>query len=88
MHRSILIAVSILILFPVAHAGDAPFVVWATSCIHSPQDIRFGRASLSKVIRQSEGFFEDAPGFDWDIAIDCGDMTASQFPPTDADGHV
>lgn len=72
----------------VAHADDTPFVVWATSCIHSPQDIKFGRASLAKAIRQSEGFFADAPGFDWDIAIDCGDMTASQYPPTDEDGHV
>lgn len=86
--QQIAIVVAILFSVPVAHADDAPFVVWATSCIHSPQDIRFGRASLSKVIRQSEGFFEDVPGFDWDIAIDCGDMTASQFPPTDADGHV
>jgi len=91
MSRRGILTISVLAVvatFTTAQADDSPLVVWATSCIHSPQDIKFGRASLAKVIRQSEGFFDDAPGFDWDIAIDCGDMTASQFPPTAEDGHL
>ncbi len=62
------------------------FRVWATSCAHVPADIRRGRESLAHVIRQSEGFVENAPGFEWDIMIDAGDLSAHQYPPGDRDG--
>ena len=62
------------------------FRVWAASCAHVPADIRRGRESLAKVIRQSEGKIEGAPAFDWDIMIDAGDVSAHQTPPGDKDG--
>ncbi|MFT5468929.1 MAG: hypothetical protein ACI8UO_004042 [Verrucomicrobiales bacterium] len=59
------------------------FSVWASSCSHVPADIRRGRESLAEAIRQSEG----ENGFDWDIMIDAGDLSANQTPPGDADGQ-
>lgn len=67
--------------------GEA-FRVWAAGDSHVPSDIRHGRESLAKAIRQSEGRAKDAPGFDWDIMVDVGDLSASQFPPTDEDGEI
>ena len=67
---------------------EATFRVWAAGDSHVPSDIRHGRESLAKAIRQSEGRCQDAPGFDWDIMIDVGDLSASQFPPTDEDGEI
>lgn len=63
------------------------FRVWATSCAHVPADIRRGRESMADAIRQSEGDFDGAPGFEWDIMIDAGDLSAHQFPPGDRDGQ-
>lgn len=63
------------------------FRVWATSCSHVPADIRRGRESLGKAIRQSEGLEAGAPSFDWDIMIDAGDLSANQTPPGDQDGQ-
>ncbi|MBC8351063.1 MAG: metallophosphoesterase [Planctomycetes bacterium] len=70
-------------------AADSPsgFRVWATSCSHVPADIRRGRESLAKAIRQSEGLEAGAPSFDWDIMIDAGDLSANQTPPGDKDGQ-
>ena len=62
------------------------FRVWATSCSHVPADIRRGRESLAHVLRQSEGFVEDAAAFEWDIMLDAGDLSAHQYPPGDRDG--
>ncbi len=64
------------------------FRVWAAGDSHVPSDIRRSRESLAKAIRQSEGRVEDAPAFDWDIMVDVGDLSASQFPPTDEDGEI
>tara|TARA_R110002096_G_scaffold187584_14_gene367089 strand:- start:565 stop:1794 length:1230 start_codon:yes stop_codon:yes gene_type:complete len=77
----------ILVLFPqFSQSEEKPtqgFHVWATSCCHVPADIKKGRESLGSAIRQSEG----PNGFDWDIMIDAGDLSSSQFPPIDEDGH-
>ena len=84
-----LIAVLAAGLVPTTHAADPKpreFCVWATSCSHVPADIRKGRESLAKAIRQSEGLDEKAPAFDWDIMIDAGDLSAHQSPPGDHDG--
>ena len=82
--------VVLLSILAVPADGDDPnpreFRVWATSCSHVPADIRKGRESLAKAIRQSEGFEKDAPAFDWDVMIDAGDLSAHQFPPGDRDG--
>lgn len=64
------------------------FRVWAAGDSHVPADIRRGRESLAKAIRQSEGLEPPAPGFDWQVMIDVGDLSASQFPPTDDDGRI
>ncbi len=63
------------------------FRVWAAGDSHVTADIRHGRESLAKAIRQSQGEVEGAPPFDWDIMVDAGDLSASQFPPTDEDGR-
>ncbi|MBL7038154.1 MAG: LamG domain-containing protein [Pirellulaceae bacterium] len=89
-HRVVLTAL-FLIAFSSPPDGRAEtprqFRVWATSCAHVPADIRRGRESLAKVIRQSEGLEEGAPAFDWDIMIDAGDVSAHQTPPGDRDGR-
>lgn len=82
-----------LLVFSAAGPAEEPekaraFRVWSVSDAHVPSDIKHGRESLGQAIRQSEGFEEDAPGFDWDIMIDSGDLSASQYPPTDEDGCV
>ncbi len=75
-----------LLLPVVAEAAPREFNVWATSCAHVPADIRRGRESLAKAIRQSEGLVKEAPAFAWDIMIDAGDLSAHQYPPGDPDG--
>lgn len=72
-------------VFPARGQTEEPrtFGVWAVSCSHVPADIRHGRESLGNAIRQSEG----PNGFDWDVMIDAGDLSASQFPPIAEDGH-
>ena len=89
--RELLIGVLVLCSVGVVAAQDKPtkareFHVWATSCSHVPADAKRGRESLGLAIRQSEGRVEDAQSFDWDIMIDAGDLSASQFPPEDIDG--
>ena len=68
-------------------AGDV-FSVWATSCAHAPKDARYGRESIARAIRQSEGQTRETPGFDWDVMIDAGDLSSSQIPPTDRAGML
>ena len=81
-----LIFLTTLLLPLVAEAAPREFSIWAASCAHVPADIRRGRESLAKAIRQSEGLIEGAPAFDWDIMIDAGDLSAHQYPPGDRDG--
>ena len=73
-----------------ARCQESPrkFRIWATSCAHVPADIRRGRESLALAIDQSEGRIDGAPGFDWDIMIDAGDLSAHQTPPGDRDGML
>ena len=71
---------------------EQEFCVWAAGDAHVPSDFQHGRESLAKAILQSEGFMEDGangpPGFSWDIMIDVGDLSASQFPPSEDDGRI
>ena len=71
---------------------EQKFRVWAAGDSHVPRDFLHGRESLAKAIRQAEGFMQDGengqPGFPWEIMIDVGDLSSSQFPPTDEDGRI
>jgi len=66
-------------------AGPAPrtFRVWVFSDAHVGTDKQFGRESLATAIRQSES----QTGFDWDIALDLGDVSGAQGTPKDAEGE-
>ena len=90
MQNRILLAALLFfaLIAPVQGDDQTPhqFRVWATSCSHVPADIRKGRESLAKAIRQSEGLEKGAPAFGWDIMIDAGDLSAHQIPPGDRDG--
>jgi hypothetical protein len=57
--------------------------VWVFSDAHVGTDKEFGRDSLAAALQQSEG----PGGFDWDIALDLGDMSGAQGTPKDAEGQ-
>jgi hypothetical protein len=61
------------------------FRLWVFSDAHVARDLKCGngRESLAEAIRQSES----ASGFDWDIALDLGDMSGDVGLPKDAEGE-
>jgi Calcineurin-like phosphoesterase len=67
-----------------ARADEPPrtFRVWVFSDAHVGTDKAQGRESLATALRQSEG----PSGFDWDIALDLGDMSGAQGTPRDEEG--
>ncbi len=72
----------------VARADTQPaprtFRVWVFSDAHVGTDLAAGRRSLAIPLEQSEG----PKGFDWDIALDLGDLSgAAQGTPQDAEGQ-
>lgn len=66
-----------------------PFHLWACGDSHVGTDIKKGRESLAKAIRQSEFGDEKlkAPPFDWDIAVHVGDLAGGQGAPDDKEGR-
>jgi hypothetical protein len=51
-------------------------------------DLRSGRESLADALRQSEqGGAEGGPAFEWDIAVDVGDLSGGQDTPKDPEGQ-
>ena len=65
-----------------AHSQEKPtpkqFHLWAIGDAHVGADIARKRESLADAIRQSEqGGNDDAPPFDWDIAINVGDFSGN-----------
>jgi len=62
--------------------GPKKFRVWVFSDAHVGTDKEQGRESLATALRQSES----AEGFDWDIALDLGDLSGAQGTPQDAEG--
>ena len=60
--------------------------IWAFGDAHVGTDLKNGRTSLSDAIQQSEGNDPDAPGFDWDFAVDIGDMSGGHETPQDDEG--
>jgi hypothetical protein len=66
--------------------GESPmrFRVWVFSDAHVGRDKKYGpRDSLAEAISQSEA----ASGFDWDIALDLGDMSGDVGLPKDPEGE-
>ena len=64
-------------------ANKRQFKLWAFGDAHVATDLKQGRKSLAGAIEQSEG---GGQPFDWDIAIDVGDMSGKQEPPSDEEG--
>lgn len=63
------------------------FNLWAFGDSHAATDLKSDRESLAEVIRDSEhGGKEGGPPFDWDIAVDVGDMSGAQVLPNDEEG--
>jgi Calcineurin-like phosphoesterase len=64
--------------------GEPPktFRVWVFADAHVGSDREAGRESLADAIRQSES----GAGFDWDIALDLGDLSGAQGTPKDPEG--
>ena len=93
------VAVSVLLSVPAPAQELRKFNLWAASCPHVTVDSVYGVEPLRLAFRQSAGFWSFlpqtelrlgriAPAFDWDIMINVGDFTSSQFPPRDGEGLV
>ncbi len=62
--------------------------LWTFSDAHVGTDKQFGRGSLEDSLRHSEfGGEEGGPPFDWDLALDLGDMSGGQDTPQDEEGE-
>ncbi|WP_436934704.1 metallophosphoesterase [Halovenus marina] len=61
--------------------------VWAGACSHVGTDLQEGRESFAEAIRQSEGFVDGAPEFEWDVMLHLGDISGTQTPPDDEEGR-
>ena len=70
-------------------AESRPLRLWAFGDAHVGTDKAYGRSSLAEAISQFEfGGAEGGPPFDWDIAIDVGDMSGAHHSlPDDAEGE-
>ncbi|BBX61492.1 hypothetical protein MSAS_06660 [Mycobacterium saskatchewanense] len=69
--------------------AEIPFRLWVFGDAHVGTDRRHGRLSLAEAITQSEfGGSEGGPPFEWDVAIDVGDMSGGHHQvPDDAEGE-
>src|SRR6266849_3896378 len=67
-----------------AHDKAKSFRVWVFSDAHVGRDKKYGpRESLAEALRQSES----TSGFDWDIALDLGDISGEVSTPQDPEGE-
>jgi hypothetical protein len=82
--RLLFLSIAVFVLAPVHAGGKTPgqFRVWVFSDAHVGSDSANGRDSLATAIAQSEG----ASGFEWDIALDLGDISGAQGTPKDEEG--
>lgn len=63
------------------------FRIWASACSHLSSDLAHGRRSFAEALAESEnGGSLGGPPFDWDIALNLGDLSGTQPPPTDHEG--
>src|SRR5215831_11806196 len=86
MQSRLVIALMAIFCFESATAAPAAprtFRLWVFSDAHVGSDMAEGRESLATAIRQSES----TAGFDWDIALDLGDMSGAQGLPKDEEGQ-
>ena len=83
--RLFILFIVVLVFALVRPHGQTPktFRVWVFADAHVDSDKRNGRESLAEAFRQSES----ASGFDWDIALDLGDMSGAQGTPKDSEGE-
>lgn len=62
--------------------------LWAFGDAHVGTDLHFKRESLADALRQSEeGGADGGPSFEWDFAINVGDLSGAQGPLTDEEGR-
>jgi hypothetical protein len=86
MVRRLLFGGIVCLVIGLARADGPPprtFRVWVFADAHVGTDKANGRESLATALRQSEG----PSGFDWDIALDLGDMSGAQGTPKDDEGQ-
>jgi hypothetical protein len=76
-------ALLVLGLARVESPSPATFRVWVFADAHVGTDKAKGRESLATALRQSES----ASGFEWDVALDLGDMSGMQGTPKDEEGQ-
>lgn len=67
-------------------AAGKPFRLWVFGDAHVGTDLKQGRESLAEAIRQSEGGDPAAPAFEWDLALNVGDLSGNQGIPADDEG--
>lgn len=67
--------------------NNKPFNLWVFGDCHVGTDLRRGRESLYEVLHMSEHGDGSGPSFDWDIALDIGDMSGGQSVPEDEEGE-
>ena len=82
--RPLLLSIAVFALTPARAGAETPatFRVWVFADAHVGSDKAMGRDSLITAIEQSEG----PSGFDWDIALDLGDVSGAQGTPKDEEG--
>jgi len=67
---------------------EREFNIWVFGDAHVGTDLKKGRESLIDSLRTSEqGGEQGGPPFEWDIAIDVGDMSGGQELPEDEEGE-
>jgi hypothetical protein len=83
--RLLSLSIVVVMFTSVRAYGESPgkFRVWVFSDAHVGSDKESGRDSLITAIQQSEG----ESGFEWDIALDLGDISGAQGTPKDSEGE-
>jgi len=79
----LLVVFAVLLLVSIHSEAPRKFQVWIFADAHVGTDKKQDRDSLAEALRQSES----TAGFDWDIALDLGDMSGGQGTPTDPEGE-
>jgi hypothetical protein len=84
-HSRILFSLIFLVVFAIVGAqcqARKTFRVWVFSDAHVGTDKKHDRESLAEPLGQSES----SSGYDWDIALDLGDVSGEQGTPKDDEG--
>jgi hypothetical protein len=83
--KTVLLVAAFLLVDPTGADAQqvSTFRLWLFADAHVGTDKANGRDSLATALEQSEG----ASGFDWDIALDLGDVSGAQGTPKDEEGY-